>query len=66
MTDNSHMDLTNAGFTNEDVKELRFFCTEKMKYEKIYWHFKTSNHEFIRTAMTGDTSLLKVLISFNL
>jgi hypothetical protein len=57
---NTHMHLQNAGFNHRDVKEIRFFCTERQKSEKKYWHFKTMNKEIIETVMTGDQSGLKV------
>lgn len=59
---NSHMYLQNAGFNQRDVKELRFLCTERVKAEKKYWHFKTMNREIIENSMTGDQSSLKVYI----
>ena len=54
------MDLTNAGFENNEVRELRFFCKEKFNGEKTYWHFKTRNQEFLKTALDGDQSNLRV------
>ena len=54
LKENSHSYLTNAGFSPEDVQEIRFFCTEKFKDTKIYWHFKTSNKEFLDVALTGN------------
>ncbi len=59
---NSHMYLQNAGFNERDVKEVRFLCTERVKGNKKYWHFKTINRELIEVAMSGDQSGLKVLI----
>jgi hypothetical protein len=52
--ENSHFHLSNVGFTNKDVKEIRFFCKENFKGNKTYWHFKTSSKEFIQVAMTGN------------
>lgn len=63
---NSHMHLQNAGFNNRDVKEIRFLCTERIKSEKKYWHFKTMNKEIIDLVMTGDQTGLKVILFFNL
>lgn len=63
---NSHMYLKNAGFNHRDVKELRFLCTERFKSEKKYWHFKTMNSDLIELAMTGDQSLLRVKIYFEI
>lgn len=57
---NSHMYLRNAGFSHRDVKEVRFFCTERVQADKKYWHFKTMNREIIETALTGDQSGLTV------
>lgn len=61
---NSHMYLQNAGFNHRDVKEVRFLCTERVKADKKYWHFKTMNREVIEAAMTGDQSVLKVIFIF--
>ena len=56
LKDNSHMNLSDAGFSGKDVKEIRFFCTEQLKNDKFYWHFKTKNDNFIQVALTGDQS----------
>lgn len=53
------MNLINAGFNSYDVKELRFYCTEKFLNNKNYWHFKISSPEFLQVAITGDLSNLK-------
>lgn len=53
------MHLNNAGFTNRDVREIRFFCKEKFNKEKFYWHFKTSNDEIIQVALNGNQEYLK-------
>jgi hypothetical protein len=58
---NSHMYLTNAGFEQKDVLEVRFLCTEKHKGIKKMWHFKTNNPEIINVAFSGDQSSLKVI-----
>jgi len=63
LEENSHMHLTNAGFTNQDVKELRFLCTERYGQQRIYWHFKTSSEDFILTALTGEQQYLGSTIS---
>jgi hypothetical protein len=52
-SENSHTYLSNVGYSPKDVKELRFFCTEKFKDSKVYWHFKTINREFLGVALTG-------------
>lgn len=54
LNDNSHMYLNNAGLTHQDVKELRFLCTESYNGNNVYWHFKTNNREFISVALTGE------------
>lgn len=55
---NSHMNLENAGFYSRDVKEIRFFCTERFKASKKFWHFKTTNKNIISVAMNGDQTAL--------
>ena len=57
---NSHMYLTNAGFENRDVNEIRFHCTERFKGKSQMWHFKTNNPDFISVAFSGDQNSLKV------
>jgi len=52
--ENSNLDLSNGGFSREDVKELRFFCKEIFQGSKVYWHFKTKSDQFIQVALTGD------------
>jgi hypothetical protein len=59
LKENSHMNLADAGFTNKDVKEIRFFCTEKLKSDKFYWHFKTKSDEFLEVALTGNQSAFR-------
>jgi hypothetical protein len=54
LNDNSHMYLSNAGLSHQDVKELRFLCTESYKGNNVYWHFKTNNQQFISVALTGE------------
>lgn len=53
------MNLSNAGFTNNDVREIRFFCNEKFNGDKNYWHFKSNNDEIIQVAMTGNQEYLR-------
>ena len=50
---NSHITLKDAGFNENDVQELRFFCTEKSS-KKYFWHFKTDSPKVISTAFNGD------------
>jgi len=50
---NSHINLVETTFNEFDVKELRFFCTEKST-EKIFWHFKTDSPRMLSTAFSGD------------
>ena len=57
---NGHTYLRNAGFSERDVKEVRFLCTEKKKSGKIFWHFKTYSGGFIQTALTGDQNNMSV------
>ena len=59
---NSHMYLSNAGFSDKDVKEVRFLCSEKTKAGKLFWHFKTFADGLIQTALTGDQNNIKVTI----
>lgn len=59
---NSHMYLSNAGFTEKDVKEVRFFCREKRGMRKYFWHFKNLSYGVIDTALTGNQRNLNVLI----
>ena len=61
---NSHMYLLSAGFSERDVKEVRFLCSEKKKSGSIFWHFKTLSDGFIQTALTGDQNNMKVIIYF--
>ena len=62
---NSHMYLENAGFSERDVKEVRFLCSEKTKSGKIFWHFKTRSDGFIQTALSGDQNNMKVDLNLN-
>jgi hypothetical protein len=57
---NSHAYLRSEGFNEVDVKELRFLCTEKLKENAVYWHFKTSGEGFLQTALTGNQKTIKV------
>jgi hypothetical protein len=57
---NSHMYLKNAGFSEKDVKEIRFLCSEKVKSGNKYWHFKTVGDGILQTALTGDQTNLRV------
>jgi len=50
---NSHMNLKDSGFSELDVQELRFFCTEKST-QKFFWHFKTDSPKMISAAFNGD------------
>jgi hypothetical protein len=50
---NSHMYLKNAGFTERDVTNLRFQCTEMTKDIKLLWHFTTTNDWVKNAALTG-------------
>lgn len=60
LQENSHMYLSNAGFTHQDVKEVRFLCTEKFRENKFYWHFKTDSKDFIKVALTGDQETFRL------
>lgn len=57
---NSHMYLKNTGFSSRDVKEIRFFCIERAKGEKKFWHFKTANSEILQVAFKADQTILQV------
>ncbi len=50
---NSHIILRDLGYEERDIKEVRFFCTEKTS-RKWYWHFKTNSNRVIQTALSGD------------
>jgi len=50
---NSHINLKNAGFNENDVQELKFFCTEKSA-NKYFWHFKTDSPKMIDVAFNGN------------
>ena len=58
LKENSHINLKDVGFSENEVSELRFFCTERSNL-KQYWHFKVSNLEFINVALSGDQRFLK-------
>lgn len=62
---NSHMYLKNAGFTENDVKEVRFLCSEKVKSGNKYWHFKSYSDGIVQTALTGDQTFLRVIKTLN-
>ena len=66
MNVNSHMDLANAGFIEKDVKEVRFFCKEKSRNRRYFWHFKNTSFGVIDTALTGNQKNLNVFYYFNL
>jgi hypothetical protein len=53
------MNLSNAGFYEQDVKEIRFFCYEKFKGKQFYWHFKSNDANLVQVAMTGDQTFLR-------
>ena len=53
LTSNSHIILKDLGYEERDIKEVRFFCTEKTS-RKFYWHFKTNSSNIITTALSGD------------
>ena len=56
---NSHMHLNNAGFNEMDVKEVRFFCTEKSN-KKLFWHFKSESPKVLSVAFNGDQRKLNL------
>jgi len=56
---NAHLNLNDAGFSESDVQELRFFCTEKTS-EKRFWHFKTDSPKVISTAFNGDQRKMEI------
>jgi len=59
LKDNSHIDLKDGGFNENQVKELRFFCTEKSD-KKYFWHWRTDSPSTIRTAFSGDQSKMNL------
>jgi len=58
LKNNSHLDLKSVGYGENDVTELRFFCTERTA-KMYYWHFRTSSQELINVALTGDQRFLR-------
>lgn len=63
LRNNSHMNLQDAGFSAEDVQEIRFMCFEKSHLSgngDKFWHFKTNNNNMLRVALTGSQVSLKV------
>jgi hypothetical protein len=60
---NSHINLKDIKFTNSEVYELRFFCTEKFK-KQTFIHFKISNLDIINLALTGNQKLVSKSNSF--
>jgi Fibrinogen beta and gamma chains, C-terminal globular domain len=57
---NSHMYLSDVGYSEQDVKEVRFFCTEKFRNAELFWHFTSDAPGIIDTALTGNQLNLKV------
>lgn len=55
---NSHLDLKSIGFSEKDITELRFFCTERTA-KKYFWHFRSKSQDMINLALTGDQRFLK-------
>jgi len=55
---NSHINLKDVGYTENDLTELRFFCTERLG-KKYFWHFKLTSSDYINTALSGDQRYLK-------
>ncbi len=56
---NSHINLNEGGFNEEQVKEIRFFCTEKST-KKFFWHWRTDSPTTISTAFNGDQTKMKL------
>jgi hypothetical protein len=55
MSSNSHVNIKDAGFTVDHVREIRFMCIEEVPKKKSkIWHFKTTNTEILNLALTGD------------
>ena len=59
LKENTHIDLKNAGFNEKQVKELRFFCTEKSD-KKYFWHFRTDSVSVINTSFSGDQTKMSL------
>lgn len=54
LKENSHANVNNFFQTGKNhVKELRFLCTEYFQKANFYWHFKTSNPDYIKLAKNG-------------
>lgn len=60
---NSHMYLKNAGYSESDVKEIRFFCMEKSMKKRLFVNFKNKSSGTIDTALTGDQLNMNVNIN---
>ena len=58
---NSHMYLKDAGYSEKDIKEVRFLCSEKQKRGNKFWHFKSYSDGILQTALTGDQTNMKVI-----
>lgn len=59
LKDNSHINLKDGNFNENQVKELRFFCTEKSD-KKYFWHFRTDSPKVMETAFNGDQSKMEM------
>ena len=55
---NSHVNLKEIGISENEISELRFFCTERSN-NKLFWHFKISNQDIINVALSGDQRYIK-------
>lgn len=55
---NSHLDLKTVGYSEKDITELRFFCTERTS-KKYFWHFRSKSQDLINLALTGDQRFVK-------
>ena len=57
LKENSHVNLADGGFENDDITELRFNCEESYP-RKNFIHFKIANYNINQLAITGDQTKL--------
>jgi len=60
LSENSHILLKDTGLEENHIQEVRFYCTEQSKKNKLFAHFKTKSRDIIRTSYTGDQSSIKI------
>jgi hypothetical protein len=55
---NAHLNLKSVGYSEKDISELRFFCTERTG-KKYFWHFRSRSQDLINLALTGDQRFIR-------